>query len=206
MPSHLDDLISRAPALKLVATEIQAAFELMQTSLLTGGKLLLCGNGGSAADAEHWAGELLKGFMLPRKLSDKTGAGLPDDLRSRLQWAIPAIPLTGFPSFTTAFSNDVEAELIFAQLVLGLGKPGDVLVGISTSGNSKNVYQAAVTAKARGLKVLALTGQHGGKLRGVADVCLAVPSTSTPLVQEYHLPIYHCLSMMLEDAWAEIYK
>jgi len=206
MASHLNDLLNRAPALRAVATEIQAAFDLMQQSLADGGKLLLCGNGGSAADAEHWAGELLKGFMHPRKLSGKAGEGLPDDLREKLQWAIPAIPLTGFPSFATAFSNDVEAVMIFAQLVLALGKPGDVLIGISTSGNSRNVCHAAAVARARGLKVLSLTGQSGGKLRELSDVCLAVPSTSTPIVQEYHLPIYHCLSMMLEDAWATIHS
>ena len=204
MSPHLDELLSRLPALKSCAGEISKAFEVFHASYLAGGKLLLCGNGGSAADSEHWAGELLKGFMHSRKLSAAKNKGLPEDLLNRLQWGLPAIPLTGFPSFATAFANDVEPELIFAQLVWGLGKPGDVLVGISTSGNSKNVCHAARAAKARGMQVVTLTGESGGKLKGLSDVCIAVPATITPSVQEYHLPIYHCLSLMLEDAWAEI--
>jgi D-sedoheptulose 7-phosphate isomerase len=204
MISHLDDLLARIPALTSCSGQISSAFELFHASYLAGGKLLLCGNGGSAADSEHWAGELLKGFMHPRKLSAAKNPELPEDLLNRLQWALPAIPLTGFPAFATAFANDVEPGLIFAQLVLGLGKPGDVLVGISTSGNSKNVCHAARVARARGIKVVALTGESGGNLKGIADVCIAVPATRTPQVQEYHLPIYHCLSLMLEDAWAEI--
>ena len=203
---HLDDLLKRAPALQPCIDTIVQAYELMQTALLAGNKLLLCGNGGSAADSEHWAGELLKGFMLPRKLPAKQSEGLPEDLRDKLQWAIPAIPLTGFPSLATAFANDVDAELIFAQLVLGLGKPGDVLIAISTSGNAKNVCQAARVARFRGLRVLALTGEKGGTLRGLSDVCIGVPTASTPMAQEYHLPIYHCLSLMLEDAWDAIHN
>lgn len=204
MSPHIDDLLKRAPALNDCINVIVEAYDVMQTCYQSGGKLLLCGNGGSAADSEHWAGELLKGFMHPRKMNALSGKGLPEDLLNHLQWGLPAIPLTGFPSFATAFANDVEPEFTFAQLVWGLGKPGDVLVGISTSGNSKNVCHAARAAKAKGLKVVALTGQSGGKLKGLADVCIAVPSTSTPLIQEYHLPIYHCLSLMLEDAWAPV--
>lgn len=202
----LHDLLARLPSLRACAEDISRGFELMQQSLLAGGKLLLCGNGGSAADAEHWAGELLKGFVHPRRLSEEAARDLPENLRNGLQWAIPAIPLTGFTSLSTAFANDINAELIFAQLVWGLGKSGDVLVALSTSGNSKNICHAAKAARARGLRVLALTGQSGGALRALSDICIGVPATFTPLVQEYHLPIYHCLSLMLEDAWAEIYS
>ncbi len=201
----LDELLARIPALRICGQEISDAFELLHSSLLAGGKLLLCGNGGSAADAEHWAGELLKGFMHPRKLSAEEAKNLPDGLRKGLQWALPAIPLTGFPSLSSAFANDVKPEFVFAQLVWALGKKDDVLIAISTSGSSANVCHAAETARALGVRVLALTGETGGKLRALSDVCISAPSRSTPLVQEFHLPIYHCLSIMLENAWAEIH-
>ena len=201
MFSHLGDLVERYPALAECRPDIQQAFELLAGTFKRDKKLLLCGNGGSATDAEHWAGEMLKGFAHSRPLSAALRQGLPSDMAARLQWAFPVIPLTGFPAFATAFGNDVEPEYIFAQLVLALGRTGDVLAALSTSGNSSNVCRAAEVARARNLPVLALTGATGGKLKELADVCICVPSTQTAHIQEFHLPIYHCLSLMLEEAF-----
>lgn len=204
MPSRqLSDLITRLPALAPCAAEIQEAFEAMRDCLRAGGKVLLCGNGGSAADAEHWAGEMLKGFTRKRPLDAASRAKLSPELGEKLQGSLPVIPLTGFLSLSTAFANDVDPRLIFAQLVWGLGKPGDVLVGISTSGNAENVCLAAETARALGVKVIALTGETGGKLRGLSEIAICAPSRETYLVQEFHLPIYHCLSIMLEREFFE---
>jgi len=202
MTSHLENLLRRKPELETCAKDIEAAFRILLNALEAGNKLLLCGNGGSAADAEHWAGELLKGFVHKRPLSARMAEGLPADIAANLQWALPAIPLTGFPALATAFANDVNPDFIFAQLVWALGQRGDVLIGMSTSGNSKNVCHAAKVAKTRALPVVALTGESGGEMKSLADVCIAVPATETYLVQEFHLPIYHCLSLMLEDAWS----
>jgi D-sedoheptulose 7-phosphate isomerase len=196
---HLINLFSRRPELESCHEEIDKVFQAFCRSIRGGGKLLLCGNGGSAADAEHWAGELLKGFVAKRPLSGAEKALLPEELRDKLQGAIVAIPLTGFVSLSTAFANDVDPTLIFAQLVWGLGRPGDVLVGISTSGNAANICAAMKAAKARGMVRVGLTGQTGGKLLALTDLCLRAPTTETYLAQEYHLPIYHCLSLMLED-------
>jgi D-sedoheptulose 7-phosphate isomerase len=201
MSSHLENLIERYSALEICRSDIQQAFDLLATSFLNNGKLLLCGNGGSAADSEHWAGEMLKGFAHARPLSASMRKGLPSELATHLQWAFPVVPLTGFPALATAFSNDVEPEYVFAQLVLALGRAGDVLAALSTSGNSSNVCQAAEVAHARSLPILALTGASGGKLKELADVCICVPATQTPHIQEFHLPIYHCLSLMLEEAF-----
>ena len=200
---HLKNLMERYSALEECRPDIQRAFDLLATAFKNGQKLLLCGNGGSAADSEHWAGEMLKGFAHARPLSSAMRRGLPEEMAARLQWAFPVIPLTGFPALATAFGNDVDPEYVFAQLLLALGKPGDVLGALSTSGNSANVRRAAEAARARGLPVLALTGATGGKLRELADVCICVPATLTPHVQEFHLPIYHCLSLMLEEAFAD---
>lgn len=197
MNSQLGALVARMPSLRRCEAEIQQAFEMMRDSFRAGGKLLLCGNGGSAADAEHWAGELLKGFCSRRPPGAESG--LPEELRGKLQGALPAIPLTGFVSLSTAFANDVDPQLIFAQLVWGLGKPGDVLAGISTSGNAANVAAAMKTARAMGLKTVGLSGESGGALKPLADVCICAPERETFLIQELHLPIYHCLCLMLED-------
>ena len=194
---HLENLIKRVPALSVCRDEIEKAFALLHASFRAKGKLLLCGNGGSASDAEHWAGELLKGFCKKRPLSPEERATLPPDLANRLQGALPVIPLTGFPSLSTAFANDVAPELIFAQLVWGLGNPGDVFVGISTSGNARNICAAAEAARAKGLVTIALTGQSGGKLSPLCDYSIRVPAKETYLIQEFHLPIYHCLCLML---------
>jgi D-sedoheptulose 7-phosphate isomerase len=201
MSSHLDNLIERYSALESCRSDIQQAFDLLAKTFLKDGKLLLCGNGGSAADSEHWAGEMLKGFAHARPLSTSMRKGLPSETAARLQWALPVIPLTGFPALATAFSNDVDPEYVFAQLVLALGRSGDVLAALSTTGNSPNVCRAAEVARARSLPVLALTGVTGGKLKALADVCICVPATQTPHVQEFHLPIYHCLSLMLEETF-----
>ena len=198
MNTYIADLIARYPALQPCLPDIESAYELLSNSFKSSGKLLLCGNGGSASDSDHWAGELLKGFAHPRPLTDNLRQGLPENLANKLQWAFPAIPLTGFPAFNSAFSNDVEPEFIFAQLVLALGRPGDVLAAMSTSGNSPNVCRAAEVARARKIPVLALTGESGGKLRELSDICIRVPATQTPHIQEFHLPIYHCLALMLE--------
>ena len=156
--------------------------------------MLLCGNGGSAADAEHWAGELLKGFVQKRPLNSVEKSGLPADLALKLQGALPAIPLTGFVSLGTAFANDVDPNLTFAQLVWGLGRPGDVLIGISTSGNARNVCMAMEAARVRGMLRIGLSGKTGGDLCSLCNVCIKAPATETYLIQEYHLPIYHCLT------------
>ncbi len=197
--NHLDHLIQRAPALTDCREEIQAAFVAMRDCFRRDGKLLLCGNGGSAADADHWAGELLKGFCRKRPLTSEQQASLPPDLAQKLQGSLPVIPLTGFPALSTAFANDVAPELTFAQLAWGLGRAGDVFVGISTSGNARNVCAAAQTARARGLFTVALTGENGGALKPLCELAICVPSRETYRVQEFHLPIYHCLSLMLED-------
>lgn len=201
MSSHLNNLFERYSALETCRSDIQQAFELLTVTFQKDRKLLLCGNGGSAADSEHWAGEMLKGFAHPRPLSASMRQGLSSELAACLQWAFPVIPLTGFPAFATAFSNDVEPECVFAQLVLALGRTGDVLAALSTSGNSPNVCHAAEVAHARNLPVLAMTGATGGNLKDLADVCICVPATQTPHVQEFHLPIYHCLSLMLEETF-----
>jgi len=199
MDKHLSWLIGRYPALECCADGVMNAFEVMRDCFSGGGKALVCGNGGSAADAEHWCAELMKGFEKKRPLDAALKSRLPGDMAEALQGALPAIPLTGFISLTTAFANDVRPELIFAQMTLGLGREGDVLVGISTSGNSKNVCRALEVAKARGLKTIGLTGRGGGRVAELSDVAIQVPAVRTCEVQEYHLPVYHCISLMLED-------
>jgi D-sedoheptulose 7-phosphate isomerase len=195
---HLVQLFEAHPVLEVCADDIEGAYELLRHCFAAGGKVLVCGNGGSAADAEHWAGELLKGFVARRPLTGEERAGLNPKLGDRLQGALPMIPLTGFISYRTAFANDVDPELVFAQLVWALGRPGDVLAALSTSGDS-NVCLAAEAARARQMKVVALTGLGGGKLDSLADVGIRVPARDPYLVQEYHLPIYHRLTLMLED-------
>jgi D-sedoheptulose 7-phosphate isomerase len=175
------------------------AYEMIRDCFESGGKLLLCGNGGSAADCEHIVGELMKGFLLPRPVADQVfDGGVPDALLSKLQGALPAVALTGHPALASALVNDTDARLIYAQQVLGLGRPGDVLLAISTSGNARNCCLAAQTAKARGLSVIALTGKGGGRLGQLADCLMDVPETETYKVQQLHLPLYHALCARLE--------
>jgi D-sedoheptulose 7-phosphate isomerase len=178
---------------------IQQAYTVLRLCFRSGGKVLLCGNGGSAADADHWAGELLKGFCKTRPLSRQQRGRLRPAIAAKLQGALPAIPLTSFPAASTAFGNDVDPDLAYAQLTSALGRRGDVLVGLSTSGNAANVCAAAEVARAKGLKVIGLTAASGGKLKGLSDVCICAPTQETYRAQEYHLPIYHCLSLMLEE-------
>lgn len=203
---HVDYLIDRYPMLMECREDVIKAYEILEESYSSGRKLLVCGNGGSASDSEHIVGELMKEFKLKRKVySDQAAAlkaidmELGQVLAENLQGALPAICLTGHSALTTAFMNDANADLVFAQQVNGYGKPGDVFLGISTSGNSKNVLYAAVNAKAKGLKVIGLTGAKENKLMKYADVCIRVPEIETYKIQELHLPVYHCLCLMLED-------
>lgn len=204
--AQLDLLIERYPQLACCRDDIANAYKIMETCYANGGKLLIAGNGGSAADAEHIVGELMKGFKNPRKLpkeyADKlisVNSKLGKTLAENLQGALPAIALDGHPALSTAYQNDCEPLLCFAQQVNGYGNEGDVFFGISTSGNSKNVLYAAVTAKAKGMKVIGLTGAKESKLSEMADVCIKVPETETYMIQELHLPVYHCWCLMLED-------
>lgn len=206
LEKHINLLWERYPALKIVEVDIAAAYQILENSYKNGGKLLVAGNGGSAADAEHIVGELMKGFKLPRKpqadFADKLireNAELGAVLAENLQGALPAIALDGHPALSTAYMNDCEPLLCFAQQVNGYGKMGDVFLGISTSGNSKNVLYAATTARAKGMKVIGLTGAKNSKLEEISDVCIRVPQTETYMIQELHLPVYHCLCLMLED-------
>lgn len=204
--AHANHLIDRYPKLIVCRDDIMMAYELLEAAYSNGRKLLVCGNGGSASDSEHIVGELMKEFKLKRKVYSDHAAVLKEidpelgqTLAEHLQGALPAISLTGHSSLQTAYMNDAVPELVFAQQVNGYGKPGDVFLGISTSGNSKNVLYAAVNAKAKGLKVVGLTGAKENKLMKYADVCIRVPETETYKIQELHLPVYHCLCLMLED-------
>ena len=204
--AHVNHLIDRYPKLIVCRGDIMAAYELLEAAYSNGRKLLVCGNGGSASDSEHIVGELMKEFKLKRKVYSDHAAVLKEidpelgqTLAEHLQGALPAISLTGHSSLQTAYMNDAVPELVFAQQVNGYRKPGDAFLGISTSGNSKNVLYAAVNAKAKGLKVIGLTGAKENKLMKYADVCIRVPETETYKIQELHLPVYHCLCLMLED-------
>lgn len=196
---HLKSLFQRCPALQICETSILEAFAILRDCFRSGSKVLICGNGGSASDTEHWAGELLKGFLSKRPLQNSLREKLGNDLADNLQGSLPVIPLTGFPALRSAFANDCDDAYGYAQLVLGLGKPGDVLIGISTSGNAANVCYAMSTARALGIKTIALTGGMGGKITALADLSIIAPANEVYLIQELHLPIYHCLSLMLEE-------
>ena len=206
MEEQLQLLIERYPKLTVCKEDIKKTYELIETAYRKGGKLLVCGNGGSASDSEHIVGELMKEFKLKRKVYGDHATALKEIdpelgqvLADNLQGALPAISLTAHSSLQTAFMNDVVPELVFAQQVNGYGKEGDVFLGISTSGNSMNVLYAAVNAKAKGLKVIGLTGCKESKLMKYSDVCIRVPEAETYKIQELHLPVYHCLCLMLEE-------
>ena len=201
----INELIKRYPSLGAVKVNIEAARDMIIGCYENGGKLLLCGNGGSSADCDHIVGELMKGFLLKRPLSDK----LKRDMRARspeldsatldkLQMGLPAVSLTSIGALNTAFANDVDPSLIYAQSVLSLGETGDVLIAISTSGNAKNVCEAARVARAIGMKVVALTGKDGGELKHLSDVCIIASECETYKIQEYHLPIYHYICAEVE--------
>lgn len=203
---HIELLMERYPVLEFSKQDIIKAYLLIEECYEQGGKLLIAGNGGSAADAEHIVGELMKSFKLPRKITTMyakeliaTEPELGRVLAENLQSALPAIALDGHYALSTAYLNDCEPLLCFAQQVNGFGNKGDMFLGISTSGNSKNVLYAATVARARGMKVVGLTGKKESKLSAFADVCIKVPQSETYLIQELHLPVYHCLCLMLEE-------
>ena len=202
----LDELLERYPSLVGQRENIIGVYKILEESYSGGGKLLVAGNGGSAADSEHIVGELMKAFIKPRKLDtalqDKLKSvdkNLGDVLARNLQGALPAIAVTGHVGLSTAYLNDCNPLLSFAQQVNGFGNEGDVFLGISTSGNSENILYALVTAKARGMKTIGLSGRDGGKMKEFCDEVIIVPEVETFKIQELHLPVYHALCLMLEE-------
>lgn len=203
---YLQQLTKRYPQLESIESDINNAFFIISESFAKGGKLLIAGNGGSAADAEHIVGEMMKNFVKKRKLDDEfisnikeVDAEIARYLISSLQPGLPAVSLSNHTSLITAAVNDIDVNAVFAQQLYGYGKEGDVFLGISTSGNSKNILYAAAAAKAKKLRVIALSGGSGGDLRRFADVSIVAPETETYKIQELHLPIYHCLCLMIEE-------
>ena len=203
---HINLLVERYPKLETVKQDIVNAYFLMEECYEHDGKLLIAGNGGSAADSEHIAGELMKRFKAPRPVPPEFAKKLKDidemrgkELAKNLERGLMAIPLVAHEALTTAYINDVDGLGVFAQQIYGFGRPGDVFLGISTSGNSKNIMSATVVARALGIKVIGLTGANGGELAKVSNVAIKVPETETYMIQELHLPVYHCLCLMLED-------
>jgi phosphoheptose isomerase len=210
MHKRLFELVQKRPELAICSKNIQEAFNLLSAAFQNGGKLLVCGNGGSAADAEHIVGELMKGFWHKRALDNGERQRMIDIssedgeyLADYLQGALPVISLVSQTSLITAFANDVDPDLIFAQQVYGYGVSSDVLLGISTSGKARNVLYAMQVAKALGMKTIALTGKDDNKLRDFSDVSICVPSVQTPSIQEMHISVYHSLCSMLEEEFFE---
>lgn len=206
LEKHIDLLIKRYPILAECRQAIVDAYLIMEETYENDGKMLIAGNGGSAADSEHIAGELMKRFRTPRPVTPEFAEKLKaidpvrgEQLAKNLERSLMAIPLVAHEALTTAYINDVDGYGVFAQQLLGFGRPGDVFLGISTSGNSKNVIPATVVARALGMKVIGLTGAKGGELAQVADIAVKVPETETFMIQELHLPVYHCWCLMLED-------
>ena len=199
-------LLERYPELKIIEDQIITAGEILKNASFAGKKILVCGNGGSAADADHIAGELLKSFRKKRQIDAKISENLikldndaGTEIAAKLQGGVQTINLTNHTALSTAFGNDVDPYLTFAQQCHVFGKEGDVFWGISTSGNAKNVYSAALVAKAQGLKLIGMTGKDGGKLKTICDVCITVPRIETYEVQELHIPVYHALCLYIED-------
>lgn len=206
MKNYIEELLFRYPMLAPAEGSIINAFHLLKESYERGGKLLVAGNGGSSADAEHIVGELMKSFLLPREIDKELGHNLKaideekgEELARKLQKGLPAIALGNHSSLNTAFANDVDGVMCFAQQVLNYGQEKDVLLAISTSGHSKNIIYAGITAKAKGMKLIGLTGKGGGKLGELADVWIEVEEEIAYKAQELHLPVYHCLCLMLEN-------
>ncbi len=206
LTKHLDSLLYRYPQLRGIRQEIIDAYMIMEESYQRDGKLLVAGNGGSAADSEHIAGELMKRFKVPRPVGKEFAEKLRGidpvwgaELAKHLEKSLMAIPLVAHEALTTAYINDVDGLGVFAQQLFGFGRKGDVFLGISTSGNSRNVINATIVARAIGIKVIGLTGARGGELADVSDVIVKVPEIETYIIQELHLPIYHCWCLMLED-------
>ena len=209
--NELERLMKRYPQLVGCREAITETYQVLEESFRNGGKLLICGNGGSAADSDHIVGELMKGFVKRRPVSNEFAAALQEadekrgeELASCLQGGLPAIALTGHAGLATAFLNDVNGEMIYAQQLYGYGNKGDVFMGISTSGNAENVMYAVAVAKASGIKTIGLTGKNGGKMAGACDCSIVVPSDETFKIQELHLPIYHTLCLMLEEHFYEV--
>ena len=202
--TYLNHLVQRYPRLAICYDDIFDATDIILKSFKNNKKLLVAGNGGSAADALHIVGELMKSFVLPRRLDNLLSKSIDSNckhaeyLKYNLQMALPAIALVSEIGLTTAYGNDVAPDLVFAQQVLGYGNAGDVFLGITTSGNSKNIIYAAEIARAKGLDVVALTGDNGGAIKDMADVCIRVPEKETYKIQELHLPIYHAICLELE--------
>lgn len=203
---HVDDLLSRYEKLEACRDSIIYAYQIMEESFASGGKLLAAGNGGSAADAGHIAGELMKRFQIPRPVGQEYAQRLRSvnpqigaELAEKLERGLMTIPLTSQDALATAYMNDVDAACVFAQQLFGLGRTGDVFLGISTSGSSRNILYAAVAARAGGIRVVGLTGRDGGELAKMADAAVKVPETETYKIQELHLPVYHCWCRMLEE-------
>lgn len=203
---HLDLLVERYPKLVACYDDIEKAYLILEECYQNDHKLLIAGNGGSAADSEHIAGELMKRFKVarpvPMDFAEKLRAidnERGENLAKNLEKGLMAIPLVAHEALTTAYINDVDGLGVFAQQLYGFGRLGDVFLGISTSGNSKNVMSATVVARALGIKIIGLTGDKGGELAKVSDVAIRVPETETYMIQELHLPVYHCLCLMLED-------
>jgi len=199
MNDSLEELFSRTPRLEQCRNAVVDAFDVLLSAFHAGGKVLVCGNGGSAADAEHICGELLKKFKKHRRVPDGVAAKLRPELAERLEGSLPAISLVSMSGILTAFANDVSWETAFAQQVLGLAKPCDVLIALSTSGNSANCVAAAEVMRAVGGKSIALTGENESRLSQVCDVTIRVPETETYKVQELHLPVYHALCAAIEE-------
>ena len=203
----VEELIERCPALAVCREDLRAAVQAVCESYAGGHKLLVCGNGGSASDSEHIVGELMKGFLLPRKLGAKEQQAFERAcpasaayLMENLQGTLPAISLVNSVGLGTAFANDQAPDLVFAQQVLGLGAAGDTLIAISTSGSSQNVLYALDVARAKGLRTIALTGEKGGRMAAeqLAETVIRVPAAETFKIQEYHLPVYHMLCIAAE--------
>lgn len=206
LEKHIDLLIERYPILAECRQSLIDAYLIMEEAYEGDHKLLIAGNGGSAADSEHIAGELMKRFKTPRPVTPEMAEKLKAidpvrgaDLAKNLERGLMAIPLVAHEALSTAYINDVDGLGVFAQQLFGFGRPGDVFLAISTSGNSKNIMSATVVARALGIKVIGLTGAKGGELASVADVAVRVPETETYMIQELHLPVYHCWCLMLED-------
>jgi D-sedoheptulose 7-phosphate isomerase len=219
---YIDELCTRRKNLEPIKYDIVKAFETLRDCYRSGNKLLICGNGGSAADCSHITGELMKGFKKKRTIDEKTEKNLSsaienfydknnnfdvinklNDMKKNLEQGLPTIDLTSLVGLNTAFANDKSAEYVYANGVLGLGKQNDVLLAISTSGNSKNVVNAALVAKAKGVKVIALSGKGGGLLKDIADINIIIPLDETFLIQEEHIAIYHAICLDIEDEFYE---
>lgn len=206
MNGYLDNMVQQYPLLAVIRKEVAAAYRALEDCYQKGGKLLTAGNGGSACDAEHIVAELMKGFQLKRELEKEEKERLVQIhgmrgiiLAEKLQYALPALALNSHMALNTAFSNDVDAKLCFAQQVYAYGEPGDIFLGITTSGNSENVLYAAVAAKAKGMGVIGFTGKDGGEMKKFSDIMVKVPCLETWAVQETQMPVYHCWCRMLEE-------